>query len=86
MTKLSSPARKAAWARRSSRARKNFATWKSSRQIDQGDDLAAVIAKSDVVIDFSSHDGDGRAVAELCAKHKKALVIGTTGHPKTRHV
>ena len=48
-------------------------------QIDQGDDLAGVIARCDVVIDFSLHSATG-AIAELCAKHRKALVIGTTGH------
>jgi 4-hydroxy-tetrahydrodipicolinate reductase len=47
--------------------------------IDQGDDLAAVIGKADVVIDFSFHSATP-AIAELCAKHKKAIVIGTTGH------
>ena len=48
-------------------------------QIDQGDDLATVIARSDVVIDFSSHDATA-AIAELCSTHGKALVVGTTGH------
>ena len=48
-------------------------------QIDQGDDLAAAIARCDVVIDFSSHTAT-TAIAELCARHAKALVVGTTGH------
>ena len=48
-------------------------------QVDQGDDLAAIIAKCDVVIDFSSHTATA-SIAELCVKHGKALVIGTTGH------
>lgn len=48
-------------------------------QIDQGDDLAAVIAGCDVVIDFSSHTATA-GIAELCARHAKALVVGTTGH------
>jgi 4-hydroxy-tetrahydrodipicolinate reductase len=48
-------------------------------QIDQGDDFAAVLTRGDVVIDFSSHTATA-AIAGLCAKHKKALVIGTTGH------
>ena len=48
-------------------------------QIDQGDNLGAVIAGCDVVIDFSLHSATV-GVAELCAQHKKALVIGTTGH------
>ena len=47
--------------------------------IDQGDDLAAVIAGCDVVIDFSSHTATA-SIAELCTHHAKALVVGTTGH------
>jgi 4-hydroxy-tetrahydrodipicolinate reductase len=48
-------------------------------QIDQGDDLGSVIAKCDAVIDFSFHSAT-LGIAELCAKNKKALVVGTTGH------
>ena len=48
-------------------------------QIDKGDDLVAVIAGSDVVVDFSTHSAT-REVALLCARQNKALVIGTTGH------
>ena len=48
-------------------------------QIDAGDDLSAVIAKCDVVIDFSLHSATP-GIVELCAKNKKAVVIGTTGH------
>jgi 4-hydroxy-tetrahydrodipicolinate reductase len=51
-------------------------------QIDQGDDLRAVIEKCDAVIDFSFHNATA-GIAELCAKHKKALIIGTTGHGDT---
>lgn len=47
--------------------------------IDQGDDLGAIIAKCDVVIEFSFHNATAR-VAELCAQQRKALVVGTTGH------
>ena len=47
--------------------------------IDLGDDLGAFVEQTDVVIDFSFHDAT-RAIAELCARHKRALVIGTTGH------
>jgi 4-hydroxy-tetrahydrodipicolinate reductase len=47
--------------------------------VDQGDDLAALLPKADVVIEFSFHSVT-LGVAELCAKHGKALVIGTTGH------
>ena len=48
-------------------------------QIDQGDDLRTVIGQGDVVIDFSSHNATP-AIAALCAAHKKAMVVGTTGH------
>jgi len=48
-------------------------------QIDQGDDLQSVIGQGDVVVDFSSHNVTP-AITELCAKHNKAIVIGTTGH------
>jgi 4-hydroxy-tetrahydrodipicolinate reductase len=47
-------------------------------QIDQGDDLAGVLGQGDVVIDFSSHSATA-GIAALCARHRKALVIGTTG-------
>ena len=47
--------------------------------IDRGDDLNAIISKADVVIDFSSHNATPEIV-EACAKNKKAIVIGTTGH------
>lgn len=47
--------------------------------VDQGDDLGALIGKADVVIDFSFHSATP-GVARLCAQHKKAVVIGTTGH------
>jgi 4-hydroxy-tetrahydrodipicolinate reductase len=58
---------------------KNFRDLKIAAAIDQGDDLRAVISKADVVIDFSSHEATP-GIAELCAKNKKAIVIGTTGH------
>jgi 4-hydroxy-tetrahydrodipicolinate reductase len=48
-------------------------------EVDLGDDLRAVIANADVVIDFSSHAATA-AIAALCAEHRKALIIGTTGH------
>lgn len=47
--------------------------------VDLGDDLASVVDSCDTVIDFSFHDS-APAVAALCVKKKKALVIGTTGH------
>lgn len=51
-------------------------------QIDLGDELSAVIEKGDVVVDFSFHDATA-AIAELCVRHKKAMIIGTTGHTDT---
>src|SRR5437763_16617915 len=48
-------------------------------QIDQGDDVRRMLEKADLLIDFSSHTAT-LALAALCAKHKKAMVIGTTGH------
>src|SRR5438105_1955931 len=48
-------------------------------QIDQGDDLGAIIGKCDAVIDFSLHSSTA-GFAEMCAANKKALVVGTTGH------
>jgi len=48
-------------------------------QIDVGDKLEDIIAKCDAVIDFSFHNAT-LGVAQICAQHKKALVIGTTGH------
>jgi 4-hydroxy-tetrahydrodipicolinate reductase len=52
---------------------------KIAGQIDAGDDLRTVIAGGDVVLDFTSHEATP-GFAQLCAKHGKALVIGTTGH------
>jgi 4-hydroxy-tetrahydrodipicolinate reductase len=48
-------------------------------QVDQGDDLRSIIGQADVVIDFSSHSATP-GIAAICADHKKAMVIGTTGH------
>lgn len=48
-------------------------------QVDQGDDINAVIDSCDVVVDFSFHNATA-PIAELCARKSKALVIGTTGH------
>ena len=50
--------------------------------VDQGDDVTKCIADCDAVIDFSLHHVT-LGVAQLCAMHKKALVIGTTGHNDT---
>ena len=48
-------------------------------QVDQGDDVKPLVSKCDAIIDFSFHDATA-AFADECAKQKKALVIGTTGH------
>lgn len=48
-------------------------------KIGRGDDISSVIGKADAVIDFSEHKTTSH-FAEVCAKHGKALVIGTTGH------
>jgi 4-hydroxy-tetrahydrodipicolinate reductase len=48
-------------------------------QIDLDDDLPSLIKEGEVVIDFSFHEATA-GFALLCAEHKKALVIGTTGH------
>ncbi len=61
----------------------HFPTLRIVGQIDQGDDLVTVLPQGDVVIDFSSHSATP-ALAELCAQHKKGMVIGTTGH-STEH-
>ena len=58
---------------------KNFRDLQVVGQIDQGEDLGAIVKDTDVVIDFSFHNATPE-IAELCASNKKALVIGTTGH------
>jgi len=58
---------------------KSFREIEVVAQIDKDDDLPAVIAKADVVVDFSLPDAT-LAIVESCAKNKKAVVIGTTGH------
>ena len=47
--------------------------------IDLDDDLTAVIDKADALIDFSFHQATPE-FCDLCVKHRKAMVIGTTGH------
>ncbi len=47
--------------------------------IDKGDDFLAALASADAVIDFSHHTLTVD-IAKACAKAKKVLVIGTTGH------
>jgi 4-hydroxy-tetrahydrodipicolinate reductase len=46
---------------------------------DVGDDIAAGVAKSDVIIDFSSHAAT-RALLEIAVAQNKPVVLGTTGH------
>jgi 4-hydroxy-tetrahydrodipicolinate reductase len=60
----------------------NFRELEVTGQVDKGDDLSAVIANGDVVVDFSAPTLTS-GVAALCASHGKALVIGTTGHTDT---
>jgi 4-hydroxy-tetrahydrodipicolinate reductase len=48
-------------------------------QVDEGDDLLSVIDAGEVVVDFSFHNATP-SITKLCAQHKKAIVIGTTGH------
>jgi 4-hydroxy-tetrahydrodipicolinate reductase len=58
---------------------KNFPALEIIAQIGRDSDLAGVIPKSDVVVDFSSHSAT-QGIVGLCAKQRKAIVIGTTGH------
>ena len=58
---------------------KNFRELQVVAQVDVGDDFPAAIAQGDVVVDFSSHTATADIVG-LCARHKKAIIIGTTGH------
>jgi 4-hydroxy-tetrahydrodipicolinate reductase len=50
---------------------------------DQGDDLAAGIKESDVIIDFSLADSIGD-VCQAALSIRKPLVIGTTGHSESQ--
>ena len=47
--------------------------------LDAGDDLAPHIARCDVIIDFSSPQATA-SMLEIAHAHRKAVVIGTTGH------
>lgn len=47
--------------------------------VDAGDDLAAALARCDVVVDFSSHAAT-KTLLELAVAQKKPVVLGTTGH------
>lgn len=50
----------------------------NKNQVALSDDLAAELGNIDVLIDFSLPDATEKNV-QLCAKHKVAMVIGTTG-------
>lgn len=52
---------------------------KVAAAIDLDGDLRPVIGQGDVVVDFSFHNASA-GFAAICAEHKKAIVIGTTGH------
>ena len=47
--------------------------------IDMGDSLDDALQKCDAVIDFTTHHFSDELVA-ACLKHRKPLVMGTTGH------
>lgn len=47
--------------------------------LDAGDNLAVHIARCDVIIDFSSPQATA-GLLEIAHAHRKAVVIGTTGH------
>lgn len=50
---------------------------------DMGDNPESGIGSCDVVIDFSFREATA-PLAKLCAKYKKPLVIGTTGHSEAQ--
>ena len=58
---------------------KSFPDLEVVAALDQNDSLAKDIARAEVVIDFSSPHATPGFVA-LCRQHRKAMVIGTTGH------
>lgn len=61
---------------------KNMPDLEIVAQLGRGDDLGSAISRADVVIDFSVHTAT-LAIANVCAKNRKAIVIGTTGHSDT---
>ena len=62
-----------------SRVAETFPGLVVAARIDLGQELAKVIQDGDVVVDFTTHEATV-PFARLCAQHKKAMVIGTTGH------
>ncbi|MES2308757.1 MAG: 4-hydroxy-tetrahydrodipicolinate reductase [Verrucomicrobiota bacterium] len=51
-------------------------------EIDKEDSLSEHISKTDAVIEFSHHSVTSMMV-EICMRHQKPLIIGTTGHSPT---
>lgn len=47
--------------------------------LDRSDSIAPAIENCDAVIDFSAAEATQK-VCQACAQHRKALVLGTTGH------
>jgi 4-hydroxy-tetrahydrodipicolinate reductase len=47
--------------------------------VDAGDDMAAGLKRSDVIVDFSSHRAT-KALLELAVAQRKPVILGTTGH------
>jgi len=52
-------------------------------QLGHGDDLRNIIDNADVLVDFTFHESTA-SFARICAAHKKAIVIGTTGHSEAQ--
>lgn len=52
--------------------------------VDQGDDLAALVAASDILVDFSS-PAALQATLDLCVASGTSIVIGTTGLTTDHH-
>ncbi|MEP3225654.1 MAG: 4-hydroxy-tetrahydrodipicolinate reductase [Parasphingorhabdus sp.] len=53
--------------------------------VDQGDDFAQLVEKSDVLVDFSVPDGLGQRL-DLCAAAGKPVLVGTTGLEPADHL
>lgn len=53
--------------------------------VDQDDDFAALLAESDVLVDFSIPDGLSNRL-DLCAEAGKPMLVGTTGLEPAHHL
>lgn len=53
--------------------------------VDQDDDFAELLAKSDVLVDFSVPDGLSQRL-DLCAEAGKPMLVGTTGLEPAHHL